>query len=281
MSVAAGRGASGGHPLILAAVVAFAALWLVPVLYVVVLSFKPNETLMLSQDSVLLPPFTLENYRAIWETSAVFRWFANSVIVSLVAMVLVLTLSSLAGYGFARARFPGRDALFVIVLLGLAIPEQAVIIPRHQLFIEWDLHNTYVGLVLPHLALPFGVFLMTPVLPGHPRRARRGSDTRQRVALQDFSGRVLLPQTIPAQATLGIFTFLIVWNDYFWPLISATDPEMYTLTLGLAATQTMFAQSEGLGFLMAQAVFAGVPALVVYVLFQRHIINAASGGAGR
>ena len=279
MSAAVG-GARGGHPLVLAAVVAFAALWLVPVLYVVVLSFKPNETLMLSQDSVLLPPFTLENYRAIWETSAVFRWFANSVIVSLVTMVLVLTLSSLAGYGFARARFPGRDALFVIVLLGLAIPEQAVIIPRHQLFIEWDLHNTYAGLVLPHLALPFGVFLMTQYFRGIPVELDEAATLDNASRFKIF-WRVLLPQTIPAQATLGIFTFLIVWNDYFWPLVSATDPEMYTLTLGLAATQTMFAQSEGLGFLMAQAVFAGVPALIVYVLFQRHIINAASGGAGR
>jgi multiple sugar transport system permease protein len=90
--------------------------------------------------------------------------------------------------------------------------------------------------------------------------------------------RVILPQTLPAQATLGIFSFLAAWNDYLWPLISATRPEMYTLTLGLAATQTNFAQSEGLGFLMAQAVFAALPVLVLYAFFQRHIVAAVAGG---
>ena len=71
----------------------------------------------------------------------------------------------------------------------------------------------------------------------------------------------MLPLSIPAQATLGIYTFLHAWNDYFWPLVSATKPEMYTLTVGLASTQTNFAQTEGIGFLMAQAVFAGLPVL--------------------
>ena len=93
--------------------------------------------------------------------------------------------------------------------------------------------------------------------------------------------RVILPLTIPAQATLGIFTFLTAWNDYLWPLISATKPEMFTLTVGIAATQTNFAQSEGLGFLMAQAVFAGLPVFIVYLFFQKFIIRAVAGAAIR
>ncbi len=92
--------------------------------------------------------------------------------------------------------------------------------------------------------------------------------------------RIMLPLSIPAQATLGIYTFLHAWNDYFWPLVSATKPEMYTLTIGLASMQTNFSQTEGLGFLMAQAVFAGLPVLILYLFFQRHIVNAAAGGAG-
>jgi multiple sugar transport system permease protein len=91
--------------------------------------------------------------------------------------------------------------------------------------------------------------------------------------------RIMLPLTLPAQATLGIFTFLGAWNDYWWPLISATKKEMYTLTIGIASTQTNFAQSEGLGFLSAQAVFASLPVLIVYLIFQRHIVTAVSGGA--
>ena len=91
--------------------------------------------------------------------------------------------------------------------------------------------------------------------------------------------RIVLPLSIPAQATLGIYTFLHAWNDYFWPLVSATRPEMYTLTVGLASMQTNFAQTEGIGFLMAQAVFAGLPVLMLYLFFQRHIVSAVAGGA--
>ena len=93
--------------------------------------------------------------------------------------------------------------------------------------------------------------------------------------------KVLLPLTLPAQATLGIFTFLGSWNDYFWPLISATRKEMYTLTVGMASVQSNFAQSEGVGFLMAQAVFAGLPIFIVYLFFQKYIVTAVSGAAVR
>jgi multiple sugar transport system permease protein len=191
-----------------------------------------------------------------------------------------LVLSSLAGYGFARLNFPFRNTLFVIVLLGLAVPEQAVLIARHQLFSWLKFHNSYHGLILPGLSAPFGVFLMTQYFRAIPKEL-------DEAALLDNASRfkifwkVLLPLTIPAQATLGIFTFLGAWNDYFWPLISGTKKEMYTLTVGIASTQTNFAQSEGLGFLMSQAVFASAPILILYLFFQKYIVTAVSGAAVR
>ena len=93
--------------------------------------------------------------------------------------------------------------------------------------------------------------------------------------------KILLPLTIPAQATLGVFTFLGAWNDYWWPLISVTTSDRYTLTVGLASSQMNFAQTSGLGFLMAQAVFASLPILLVYVLFQKQIVRAMAGTAVR
>ena len=99
--------------------------------------------------------------------------------------------------------------------------------------------------------------------------------------LMNVGWKVLLPLTIPAQATLGIFTFLGAFNDYWWPLISATKKEMYTITTGIASMQMNFAQTEGLGFLMAQAVFAGLPTLLVYLFFQKYIVTAVSGSAVR
>ncbi|MEO8115984.1 MAG: carbohydrate ABC transporter permease, partial [Phenylobacterium sp.] len=210
----------------------------------------------------------------------VFRWLANSVIVSLATTVGVLTLSSLAGYGFARLDFPGRNIVFTLVLFGLAIPEQAVILARHRMFSELHLHNSYPGLILPGLAAPFGVFLMTQYFRAIPTEIDEAAMLDGASRFKIF-WRVLLPLTLPAQATLGIFTFLASWNEYWWPLISATRSEMFTITVGLASSQMNFAQTSGLGYLMAQAVFASVPILVVYVIFQKYLVQAVAGAAVR
>lgn len=250
--------------------------WMLPLLWVLALSFKPNELLMVRTDVFLAPPYTLSNYLDILQTSQVFRWLGNSALVAGVQTLGVLLLSSLAGYGFARCEFPGRRLLFVLVLAGLAVPAQSVFIPLHRLFSDWGLQNSFAGLALPGLAAPFGVFLMTQYFKGIPIDIEEAALLDNASRLKTFV-RVVLPLTLPAQATLGIFTFLACWNDYLWPLVIATQPEMYTLTRGLASTQTNFAQSEGLGFLMAQAVFAGLPVLMIYLFFQRHLVTAVAG----
>jgi multiple sugar transport system permease protein len=249
-----------------------------PVAWLVGLSIKSNQDLMVGTDSVFRAPYTIANYLNIWHSSQVFGWFFNSLVVATGQTLMVLVLSSLAGYGFARLEFPFRRTLFIIVLFGLAVPEQAVIIARHQMFNWFGLHNTYLGLMLPGLSGAFGVFLMTQFFRAIPKEIDEAALLDNASQWRIF-WKVMLPQTLPAQATLGIFTFLHGWNDYWWPLISATKKEMYTLTIGLASSQSNFAQSEGLGFLAAQAVFASVPALIVYVIFQRHIVTAVSGGA--
>ena len=268
-------------PRIAVALIALAALiMLTPMLWVLILSFKDNTALMADTRAAFLPPWTFANYRSILGEGQVFTWLMNSVIVSLAMTAGVLLLSSLAGYGFARLEFPGRRLLFAIVLLGLAIPEQAVIIGRHQMFSAVSLHNTYTALVLPGLSMPFGVFLMTQYFRAIPKEIDEAALLDGASRLRIF-WRILLPLTIPAQATLGIFTFFHAWNDYWWPLISATNKDMLTLTVGIAATQMNFAQTEGLGFLMAQAVFAGVPTLLVYLVFQKYVVRAVAGAAGQ
>lgn len=255
-----------------------AVVMLAPMAWVLLLSLTDNEALSRGTDAAFGGHYTLKNYGDIAGNSGVFRWFLNSLIVALGQTAGVLILSSLAGYAFARLEWPGRRVIFVIVLFGLAVPEQAVIIPRHQIFSTLGLHNTYVGLMLPGLALPFGVFLMTQFFRAIPPEIDEAAQLDNASRWQVFY-RVLLPLTLPAQATLGIFSFLFAWNDYWWPLISGTDKEMYTLTVGIASSQVNFAQTEGLGFLAAQAVFAALPVLIVYIIFQKHVVTAVSGGA--
>ncbi len=249
-----------------------------PFLWMVGLSLKDNQELMMGTDAVFRFPYTMQNYWDIFHNSSVFQWLMNSLIVSGCMTLGVLTLSSLAGYAFARLEFPMKKTLFVIVLMGLAVPEQAVIIARHQLFSEFQLHNTYLGLILPGLSAPFGVFLMTQFFKAIPKEIDEAAMMDNASKFKIF-WKVLLPLTIPAQATLAILTFLQSWNDYFWPLISATDKSMYTITIGVASSQTNFAQSEGLGFLSSQAIFSAIPIILVYIFFQKHIVTAVAGGA--
>lgn len=266
-----------GDRIVMALVILLALVWLMPLLWVLALSFKPNQVLQIGGVSWYEAPFTLRNYRDILGTSALFRWIFNSCVVALGQTLLVLAVSSLAGYAFARLRFRGRRLLFAVVLAGLAIPQASYVAPLHRLFADWGLHNTHIALILPGVAVPFGVFLMSQYFRAIPIELEEAAllDNASRWAV---FWKVVLPQTLPAQATLGIFTFLSAWNDYLWPVMSATQPSMYTLSLGLASMQTNFAQSEGLGFLMAQAVFAAVPVLLLYAFFQRHIVAAVAGG---
>jgi multiple sugar transport system permease protein len=273
-------GKSLGNRLILGAVIALAVVWIAPLVWVFALSFKPNEFLTVRTDVIFSGPFTLKNYTDIIGTSSVFRWTMNSVIVSVVQTFAMLVLASLAGYGFARTEFPGKNWLFFAVLAGLTVPEQAIIVPLHLMFADLEMHNTYTALILPRLATPFGVYLMTQYFKAIPRDIEEAAMLDNASRLKIFF-KVILPLSIPAQATLGIFTFLHAWNDYLWPLISASKPDMYTLTLGLASTQSNFGQSEGIGYLMSQAVFAGLPVFILYLFFQKYIIAAVSGTAAK
>ena len=263
-------------PLGWAALLLGAALMLAPLVWTLLLSLKDNAELIGHSEAALRPPYTLENYAAILGNSLTMRWLLNSAIVALGTTAGVLILASLAGYGFSRLDFAFRRTLFVIVLLGLAIPSQAVILPQHQLFAWAGLHNSYPGLILPGLIAPFGVFFMTTYMRAIPREL-------DEAAMLDGASRwtifwkVILPLTIPAQSTLAVFTFLGTWNDYWWPLISATRSDMYTLTVGLAAAQMNYAQTSGLGFLMAQAIFASIPIFIVYIVFQKQIVRAMAG----
>ena len=269
-----------GDHLVLASVVLLAAIWVAPMAWIVGLSFKPNDELTRSVGGLLSPPFTLKNYADIVSSSSVFTWMLNSAVVAMGQTALTLAVATAAGYGFARTNFPGRSVLFGLTLAAFAVPEQAIIVPLHTMFVAADLHNTYTALIVPRLAFPFGVLLMTQYFKAIPAEIEEAALLDNASRFKVFC-RIALPLSIPAQATLGIYTFLQAWNDYFWPLVSATSPEMYTLTVGLASMQTNFAQAEGIGFLMAQAVFAGLPVMFLYLFFQRHIIAAVAGGGAK
>lgn len=268
--------------LLLALMVILAAVWMAPLMWMFSLSFQPNE--LLARDTGhtlygLLPfPFTLDNYVALFELGKTPGWFLNSVIVSGLTTLLVLTISAMAGYAFSRLSFVGKNTMYALVLAGLVVPEQAIFIPLYTLFADLGWHNTYAALILPRVALPIGVFMMTQFFSDVPNELEEAAKLEGVSPLKAF-WNIYLPLARPVLTTLGIITFLYSWNDYLWPLVSAQNPDMFTITVGLASIQSNFAQSEGLGRLMASGVFASLPVIVAYLIFQKHIIQGfALGG---
>ncbi|TNC53015.1 carbohydrate ABC transporter permease [Rubellimicrobium rubrum] len=269
-----------GDRLLLAITIIVAALWLLPVIWVVTMSLKPNAELMRSTWGFIPYPFTIENYTNLIQLATVPRWLVNSLIVAIGMTLLVLTVSSLAGYAFARLQFPFKRTIFALMIAGLMIPEQAVFLPLHQMFADWGIHNTHAALVMPRVAVPIGVFLMMQFFRAVPRELEEAAELDHASRFTIFF-RIMLPLSVPALTTLGLFTFIHAWNDFLWPLVSATDADMYTVTVGLASIQGNFAMSEGLGSVMASAVFASLPIVLLFLIFQRFIVAGVAMSAGK
>ncbi len=270
----------GTNTLVLVGTVAFAVLWLLPVLWVVTMSLKPNEELMRSTVGFLPIPFTFDNYVNLVTLSAVPQWLFNSLIIAVTMTIIVLIVSSMAGYAFARLEFPFKRTLFFIMIAGLMVPEQAVFIPLHTIVSDMGLHNTHFALVMPRVAVPVGVFLMVQFFRSVPKELEEAAQL-DRASRFTIFWKIMLPLSVPALTTLGLFTFIYAWNDYLWPLVSSTRTEMYTVTVGLASIQGNFAMSEGLGSVMASAVFASLPIVILFVVFQRFIVAGVAMGSGK
>jgi multiple sugar transport system permease protein len=281
MSTARRTGSARTTDLILLGLtVAFAILWMIPVVWVVTMSLKPNAELMRSTAGFIPWPFTIDNYVNLVKLATVPRWLMHSFVVAVSMTALVLIVSSLAGYAFARLDFPFKRTLFLIMIAGLMVPEQAVFIPLFTMFADWGMHNTHAALVAPRVAVPIGVFLMTQFFRAVPRELEEAAELDHASHFTIF-WRIMLPLSVPALTTLGLFTFIFAWNDFLWPLVSATKADMFTVTVGLASIQGNFAFSEGLGSVMASAVFASLPIVILFLIFQRFIVAGVAMGAGK
>lgn len=250
-----------------------AILFLMPVAWMLVMSILPEHEIFQPILHWIPQEPTLQNFQELFkraEEAPVLRWFFNSVLVAGTGTVCYLLLTSMAAYAFSRLQFPGRNVLFFIVIATLIIPGQVTIIPVFLLLQKLHWFNTYYALVVPGLAGAFGVFLLRQFFLTIPKEL-------EEAALIDGCGRagiywrVILPLGKPALATLAIFSFLGGWNDFMLPLIATNEIEMRTLPVGLTIFLGRYSMQYGL--VMATAVIATLPVLVMFLLFQRHIIR--------
>ena len=230
--------------------------------------------------NTLPPPFwprhpTLENYVALFTRLNLLRYFLNSAVVAVLATVLSVAVNSLAGYAFAKLPFRGRERLFKGLASALVVPAQVGMLPLFLLLRELGLVNTYAGVLVPYLASIFGVFLIRQYTLGVPDELLDAARVDGASEFQVFR-LVAVPIIKPILVTLAAFTFLSAWNDFMWPLIILSDSTMHTLPVALAGLMGEHVQDTEL--MMAGALVTIIPALGVFLVFQRVYVQGIMAG---
>ena len=265
-----------------ALMVVLAGLWLTPALWVLVTSLKPTPDIIRTPPEWIPWPATLEHYHEVLlsssRTARIGRAFLNSTIVSVASALVVVSVSATAAYPLARMRFPGRDAIFALLVGSLMIPNAVVLVPQYVLTQRLGWLSTYQGLIVPEAAMTFafGVFLLRQfflTLPGELEDAARIDGA----TAWDIFLRIVLPLSQPVLGALAIFAFRSAWNDFLWPLIAVNKPDMFPLPVALALLRGAYS-SESYGPIMAGAALSALPLLLVFLVANRRIVEGVRLG---
>lgn len=258
--------------------IAGAFVMVLPFLYMVSTSFK-SQTYVLTIPPQFIPhPATTANYTRAWSTDDFGHYFLNSLVVAVASTGLSLLLSSMMAYAFARFDFPGRGALFKVLLLGLMIPAMMLIIPQFILAKYLTLIDSLAGLVVFYVgsSLSLNTFLLRGFFQAIPVELEEAMQMDGAGAFRRY-WRLILPLAKPALATATIFTFLGSWDEFAWALTIINTPSKRTLPIAIALFQGQNSTLWGLVF--AASIIAVVPVVVVFLVFQRYFVQGLTSGA--
>ena len=207
---------------------------------------------------------------------AAFRWLLNTVVMSVMAMLLTCATAAMAGYALAKKRFMGRAILFSMIVCAMALPKQVILIPLLKEMAALKLYDSLWAVIFPTVGWPFGVFLMKQFSEGIPGEILEATRIDGASEAKTFI-TVVLPMVKPGIGALAIFTFINAWNDYFMQLVMLPSGSNFTMPLGIATLQGE--ASVDMGLLMAGAVLAAVPIITVFLLFQKYFTQGITMGA--
>ncbi|MGV3551587.1 carbohydrate ABC transporter permease [Rhizobium sp.] len=248
---------------------------LYPVWFAINNALKTDKGYILNRFNLVTDP-TVQNFINAWNRSRLSEYFLNSVVTTAGAVALLLIVSSLAGFAFAMLRFPYRKLLFIVILASLMIPVQVVLVPFYRTIVTLGLVNTRIGLIISYTSffLPFCVYLMTAFYSALPRELVEAARMDGAKLIQIW-WHVMLPLGKPALITLGILNTLYCWNDVLISLLVLQKER--TLMVGIAALKGEYTTNVPL--LMAGIVIAAAPIVIIYIIFQRRIVNGIATGA--
>lgn len=251
---------------------------LFPLFYMLYISFLiPSE---IKTGSINLKfdfkKFTFYNYLELFKHSMIFKWFINSLLVCSIITLLQLFINSLSGYVLAKKKFLLNNFLFFSFVIVMMIPSQIVSIPLFILVSKLNLIDSFLAIILPALISPFGIFMMRQYMLSIPDELIDSAKIDGCNELNIFI-KIVIPLSMPAFATLGIFIFITNWNAFLWPLLVLFSESKYTLSVGLSMLQGQHVIEYGL--LMAGATISALPIIIVFIFFSNFIIKGISEGA--
>jgi len=253
----------------------FAAL---PIFWMLVSSFKPNAKIFAAPPRIIEEGSSWAAYISIFHDSEKIRFFINSYFVALSVTVLTLIVAILAAYAFSRFEFPGKRILNVLVISVQAVPPITLLIPFFGLMVTLRLYNTYQGLILTYMVftLPYAIIMLTGYFNTLPRELDEAAKVDGTSSLGAL-WRVLVPISIPGIVSVGIYTFMIAWNEYLFALTLTRTNDMRTVPIGI---QLLMGQhSYEWNEMMAMSVLGSIPVVLLFIFFQRYFIGGMTAGS--
>ncbi|GAC1602430.1 MAG: carbohydrate ABC transporter permease [Acidimicrobiales bacterium] len=265
--------ASGYLPITIATVAV-----VLPLAWMVLSSFKSPDQLVTRH--VILLPRTLEpsNYRQAARAVPFVRLFLNSAIVTVVGAGIKVVLAVLTAYALVFVRFPAKRLIFGAILVTLMVPPQVSLLPNYILITRLGGADTYWGIILPGLGTGFGTFLLRQHFLTLPRSIREAAEIDGASHWQRLT-RIIIPLSMPSIATVALVSIVFEWNDYLWPLVITTKPQMMTLPVGLTLLANSESGAASYGIVMAGAVVVIAPVLIVFAALQRYVVTGLTQGA--
>ena len=251
-----------------------------PLLWMLLTSFKTDFDAISSPASPIPNPFTIDAYETLSSGQyPIFRWFLNSFIAATAQTAIILVTASTAAYALARIEFSGKKVVFGLIIGTLLVPGVIFLIPNYLIVQNLGWLDSLLAIIVPGAASAFGVFFLRQFFIGLPKEIEEAARVDGAGDFRIF-WQIVLPLSRPALATLAVLSFLTNWNDFIWPIYVLLSPENLTLQPGLSLLQGAY--STHYGIVMAGAVIASVPVLILFTLAQRQVVEsvAASGIKG-